>query len=430
MFITAIVSMNQQLLEIFLKTLKVSTDTRQNCEGAIFFALNGPNFDGNRFAAQALEKGARVAVVDNPAYWESPNMILVNNALTALQELATAYRRHLGVPVLAITGSNGKTTTKELLALALGTTLKVHASPGNLNNHIGLPLSILSAPLDTQLLILEMGDNRPGDIETLCRIALPTHGFITNLGKDHIEGYGSIQANIATKAELYDFLANHGGTIFYPESEEVVSKLAQNLPRATPIRDSDLGLSIYTEKGKLGFRYKDNLYITNLIGTYNYANVVAALGIAAFWGCSLQAAAEALITYQPQNMRSQLIEKGSISILLDAYNANPSSVMAALESFATLDTPRRKVAIIGDMLELGEIAAEEHQNIANWFAAHPDIEGLLVGSHFSTCSPPPSVRIFGSKQELVASGLLRQADTFYLLKASRAMKLETLLEEF
>jgi UDP-N-acetylmuramoyl-tripeptide--D-alanyl-D-alanine ligase len=413
--------MDSTLFDLFLQSPKISTDTRKDCKGGLFFALSGPNFDGNRYAELALEKGAIWAVVDRDSAGENPAFIRVENAEKTLQNLANQYRRYLNVPVLAITGSNGKTTTKELLRLALATKFKVHASSANFNNHIGLPLSILSAPKDTEILVLEMGDNRPGDIAHLCQIAEPTHGLITNIGKDHIEGYGSMQANRDTKAELFEFLLNHSGHCFFSDPE--VAPMA----KGKGIFMNRLKIRALNENERFSFSLDGQSFQTQLLGQFNLHNIKNALEISLFMGCQPELAAKAICEYVPENMRSQLIEKGSKSIFLDAYNANPSSVLAALESFEQIQTSKPKVAVLGDMAELGQISAREHQSVADWFLDKP-IYGILVGPKFSACQVHPNVELVAQKSDLQHHPKLNQAQLYILLKASRSMALETVLD--
>ncbi len=413
--------MTHSLFDLFLKTQNICTDTRKNCKNSIFIALSGLNFDGNCFAAKALEMGALWAVVDKDSAGSNERFIRVENTLKTLQNLANQYVNYLNIPIIAITGSNGKTTTKELLHRCLSTRWNAHASLSNFNNHIGLPISILSAPLHTEIMVLEMGDNRPGDIAELCAIAQPSHGFITNIGKDHLEGYGSMQANAATKAELFDYLNQHAGVCFFLDEE--VEKLA----KGKKVNLNNLEINSLEGQEKLVFEFGGKHYPTQLIGEFNIHNIKAALGISAFFGCDMQAACNAICSYQPENMRSQLIEKGSKSIFLDAYNANPSSVLAALESFDKIKTQKAKIAILGDMAELGAISEEEHQYITNWFS-NKKIIGLLIGENFAKCVPNANTELLRSKEMLKGHPKLAQQDIYFLLKASRSMALESVLD--
>lgn len=419
------------LLQLFLKHLKVSTDTRNITPNSLFFALKGPNFNGNKFAKEALRKKAAYAIIDEKEY-HSENTILVDDVLLALQQLAKEYRQYLKLQIIGLTGSNGKTTTKELLYRVLSSKFKTFSTPGNLNNHIGVPLSLLQIPKGTEYAIIEMGDNKPGDIKELCKIAEPNLGFITNVGKDHIEGYGSIEGNLNTKNELFEYLNQNGNTGFFSESDPLVSRIGKELKSPNNIESFAKKINIKQAPSNpfVCFSIDDNIFQTQLVGDYNYQNILFAISIGFFCGVVPLAAANAICSYKPENNRSQLMETAKNTIILDAYNANPTSVELALNSFKKYSSGMPKVAILGDMLELGEIAQDEHFAILEWLKNQSEIQPILVGSiyfkfkekfHF-TFYESPSQLIEGLKKEPIKKALV-------LLKASRGIKLETALAE-
>lgn len=358
----------EQLFRLFLSSSGVSTDTRTLQPGALFFALSGPSFDGNRFAAEAIQKGASAAVVNASSGITGDKIVPVSDTLFALQQLAAHYRSSWTCPVVAIGGSNGKTTTKELVASVLSTKYKTFATPGNLNNHIGVPLSILKvdASLHT-MVVLELGANHPGEIALLCSIARPTHGYITNIGMDHLEGFGSVEGVLAANAELYDFLAQVKGTAFLNSLHPTLIDKAKGLENqvtfplvddAYPIRSLETRV-----ENKLAWGDYPPL-VSQLPGAHNFENLAAALAIGLYFHVPYSDASYALATYKPQNNRSQLMELPNGSTLwLDAYNANPSSMEAAIRSAHAYAGDRPLIYFLGDMLELGSYADEAHAAI-------------------------------------------------------------------
>jgi len=423
----------ENLYQLYLQSkLKVSTDTRKITQGSIFFALKGANFDGNRFATSALEKGAAYAVVDDAAVAaEDERILLVKDALSSLQELANYHRKQLKAHVLAITGSNGKTTTKELVHQVLASQYKTLATPGNFNNHIGLPLTILQTQLDTEILILEMGDNNLGEIAELCQIGMPNSGLITNIGKDHLEGFGSFENNLRAKSELFDYLLKHQGTPFINTKDPIVSNMAKRFhePVLYGSEPDFAHLNKIEKNGFISFSLDGVKYDTHLFGDYNFANVEAAHCIGKYFKVPNEKIAKALSEYKPKNNRSQVLDTNKNTLLLDAYNANPSSVGAVLDSFAKLQTQLPKLAILGDMLELGNISEREHANIILQ-ATQLNIKTYFCGPLYHDQRPKESVHeFFADKNQLVE--YLKKANPsgcHILIKGSRGMQLESLLE--
>jgi UDP-N-acetylmuramoyl-tripeptide--D-alanyl-D-alanine ligase len=352
----------EDLYQLFTKHPVISTDSRNVATNALFFALKGEKFNGNRYASTALENGASYAVIDEPLSKLSDRFILVDNVLATLQELSRFHRLQLKVPIIAVTGTNGKTTTKELIIFVLSKRFRVTATKGNLNNHIGVPLTLLSMNHETQIGIVEMGANHPGEIAALCEIALPDFGLITNVGKAHLEGFGTFEGVKNTKAELYRFIGRRGGKIFVNTSNSHLTKMSEDTDAfAIGYRTSREGYGIEGEvvnsspmlvlkakfpKGWLYFK-------TNLAGSYNLENAMAAICIGNYFGITPLEICEALESYKPSNNRSQFIRTAENQLLMDAYNANPTSMEAALESFRKFDAPLKGV-ILGDMFELGE----------------------------------------------------------------------------
>lgn len=356
-----------ELYEIYKAHPAVTTDSRKVPVGSVFFALHGGKFDGNRFAAAALEAGAACAVVDDPSVAVSDRYIVVDDTLTALQMLARQHRRTLDVPVLAITGTNGKTTTKELLSRVLSCEFKVAATQGNLNNHIGVPLTLLAIPADTEFAIVEMGAGACGEIADLCRIAEPDYGLITNVGCAHLEGFGSPEGVKRGKGELFDWLAERAGVAFVAEEDRTLVEMA--------VARAGMRTQYYSRSVADGMR-------SNLAGDYNKYNIAAAVAVGEYFGVGEAAIREAVESYEPTNHRSQRIDTGRNTVIADCYNANPSSMRAALGFFAAEAAERPRVAILGDMLELGEFSAREHLAVLEYLRDLDVPEVVLVGECF------------------------------------------------
>jgi len=426
----------ETIYQIFLDHPLVTIDSRKIEAGSIFFALKGDNFNGNAFALAAIEKGASYAVVDEGEYAVHDKIILVESVLHTLQDLARLHRQKMAIPILAITGTNGKTTTKELVATVLSKKFKLIYTKGNLNNHIGVPLTLLSLKPDTQFGVIEMGANHPGEIDELCRIALPDYGLITNVGRAHLEGFGSFEGVIQTKTELYRFLEQKDGTVFINNANPFLSGQTGNMKKVGYTTSKGLeGLEgeLLSADPFLVFKVlfpKGWLYIkTRLVGSYNLENTLAAVTIGQHFGIEPSEIAGAIESYQPDNNRSQMVVTERNQLLMDAYNANPTSTLAALENFKKMAAPKKGV-ILGDMLELGSASAEEHQKIVDYLITMKLDLIYLVGPHYSGCNLPEIFHCFPQSDEL-ATFLKRENVSGYLLliKGSRGMRLEIIRPE-
>ena len=422
----------EELYQLFEKSPAVSTDTRKIIPNSIFFALKGANFNGNLFAFDALGKGASFAVVDEEPKIQDDRLIVVNDVLKCLQELATYHRQKLNIPVLAITGTNGKTTTKELTAAVLSKKYNLCFTQGNLNNHIGVPLTLLKMDTKTEMAVVEMGANHPGEIDQLCRIALPDFGLITNVGKAHLEGFGSYEGVIQTKTELYRFLKTKNGKCFVNADDPVLCEHAKMLEHITygQAETSDLRGELidsgFFVVGKALFP-KGWLYLkSKLIGNYNLNNILAAACIGKYFGIDPLKIQKAIEEYTPSNNRSQLIETASNKIIMDAYNANPSSMMVALQNFISI-AHSQKTIILGDMLELGTESESEHQKIADFVSEKFD-EIFLVGKNFRKVEIGVKAKKFDNA-ELLTDYLIKQPlkSKLILVKGSRGISLEKVL---
>ncbi len=409
-----------ELYELYRAHPHVSTDTRRIEPGSIFFALRGANFDGNRFVGEALEKGAVAAVCDDPAALEDPRVRLVGDTLTALQELAREHRRALGIPILAISGSSGKTTTKELVSRVLSARFTVYATRGNLNNHIGVPLTLLAMDRDTEFGIVEMGASACGEIARLAEIAEPDYGVLTNIGRAHLEGFGGPEGVRRGKGELFDYLAAHGGRAFVLADDETLNAMAAE-------RES-LAAEYYPASLADGFE-------SRLEGGYNRFNIAAAVAVGRYFEVPEPEIRRAVADYTPDNLRSQRIETAHNTLIADCYNANPTSMRAAIENFLgePLGDRRRRVLILGDMLELGEWSTAEHETVIELAARNPRAELLLVGGEFARAyaalpEKPERVTLCPSREELIH---LLQADpvreALVLVKGSHGIGLEKAL---
>ncbi len=425
----------KDIYSLFQESPLVSTDTRNIIPGSLFFALKGNNFDGNKFAIEALEKGAKYAIIDDEGLKNQKKCIFVHDTLKTLQDLATLHRKKLNIPIIAITGSNGKTTTKELVYSVLSTKYNVIATKGNLNNHIGVPLSLLNLTQETEIAIIEMGANHQGEIELLCKIALPDLGLITNVGKAHIEGFGSFEGIVKTKTELYRHLSNNNGTIFCNSKNErlLIECNSTQVKKITfgseqdnvwgQILDSNPFLSIIAHINNVNIEIQ-----TNLIGSYNCENIVAALCIGHFFKVDIPLMVDKIKNYQPTNMRSQYVKTTRNKIVLDAYNANPTSLILALKNFQELKAGK-KVVILGDMLELGETEDTEHKNIIELITKYKFDDVVVVGQRFQRASKNLISNTFLNVKELTDSGILRNYSDFnILIKGSRGIGLEKIVE--
>lgn len=425
--------MNIDLLHnLFLQSTGICTDTRKIKQGNIFFALKGDNFNGNKFVSQAFEKGAKICVIDEKDYKINNNCILVNDVLSTLQQLANYYRNQLSIPIIAITGSNGKTTTKELLAAVFKENFKVCYTEGNLNNHIGVPLTLLSIKPTDEIAIVEMGANHPREIANLCKIAQPDFGYITNFGKAHLEGFGSAEGVVKAKAELYEYLKLNLKKVFINSDIDKQIELTKGM--------NTVSFSIKGNKADFDFKscntnkaclnYQNQSISSNLIGSYNETNLAIAIAMGQYFGVSLNQIIKGVSSYIPDNNRSQTIDKGEIKIILDAYNANPSSMEVALNHLAKLKGKR--IAILGDMFELGSENKKEHEKIIELAEKLLIDEVFVVGENFYNTELENNItQKFKDKKELInflkskpiKSGTL-------LIKGSRGMALESLLSLF
>lgn len=423
----------EALYNLFLNCgMQVSTDTRRIQPGAMFFALKGENFNGNAFALKAIELGAGSAVVDEDhGFGDDVRIVKVGDALKALQDLANLHRKLMGVRLLAIGGSNGKTTTKELIVSVLSGTYNVHFTQGNLNNHIGLPLTLLQLRRAHQIAVVEMGANKEGDIRELCDIAEPELGLITNIGKEHLEGFGSMEGVVRAESELFDYLVKHSGHAFVNADDSWLKNMAKRLSSKTVYGRQESSFSNEVLSPSIHFTYKDTLFSSPLMGEHNLQNIMAAVAVAEYFKVPLESIKNGIALYAPTNNRSQWVhtEKGNI-VLLDAYNANPSSVEMALKVMASING--NKVVLLGDMFELGAHEAEEHQHIAGLCGELTQTDVILVGKAFDSIQAAfPNTKTFATKSEAekYVSELNCLGKTV-LIKGSRGMKMEDFLKYF
>jgi len=420
----------KDLYNLYKQSYRVTTDTRADLSNSVFFALKGDNFNGNKYATEALKKGAILAVVDESEYQTEKKIILVDDVLSTLQKLAKYHRQQLGIPVIALTGSNGKTTTKELVHTVLSQKFTCHATKGNLNNHIGVPLTLLSMQPNTEIAVVEMGANHPNEIDSLCDIVLPDYGCITNFGRVHLEGFGSLEGVIEAKTELYRHLKQNNKTVFVNADDDVQMERSQNLKRVTfATTGSDYPVAFISADPYVNLKFNKQIVKSKLIGKYNYMNMATAIAIGRNFIVPDEIIKKAVENYIPANNRSQIIEKGSNKIILDAYNANPNSMKVALENLSQL-TDKKKMAILGDMFEIGKDSFKEHDNIVD-IAQKIQLDTLVfIGNNFSEVkTDDPKTVQFKSFEDFKNSFDLHKInDTAILIKASRGMALERILD--
>ncbi len=420
------------LYKIYLQFPSIQTDTRKVQKGDLFFALKGPNFNGNEFAKQALEKGAAYAVVDEAIDDITGRLIFVEDVLTSLQELARYHRETFSIPFIAITGSNGKTTTKELVSAVLSTHFKTATTEGNLNNHIGVPLTILKIKRDTEIAVIEMGANHQKEIESYCNYAEPTHGIIANCGKAHLEGFGGVEGVKKGKGELYDYIRAHDGMIFLFNDYEYLNEMSKGISNRFEystgngdtvgnLERSESFLSVSITKGL------DPVTIhTSLVGDYNLPNVLCAVAVGIYFKVPQDKIVAALENYQPTNSRSQLMQLGSNHIILDAYNANPTSMKAAIENFAKMQVTK-KILMLGGMMELGVDSIEEHERIITLIKSYTWDAVVLVGGDFGKIKQEFT---YLPNSEEARTWFHKQGfkNTYLLVKGSRSMQMEKIIQ--
>ncbi len=421
----------EALYEIFLQHRTVVIDSRKVERGCLFFALKGPNFDANAFAGQALEAGAAYAVVDDPNLASVQGCIVVQDVLTTLQALARHHRRQWSIPVLGITGSNGKTTTKELVAAVLQTTYPTHFTQGNLNNHIGVPLTLLACPTNTEIAVIEMGANKPGDIAELCAIAEPTHGLITNIGKAHLEGFGGLNGVKRTKSELYRYLAKHHGLAFINRDEKYLNQLSKTVKRrifyGKKSEQHPTDAALISQEPTLLVSWQSQTIHTQIAGAFNFPNILTALAVGTYFKVPFASAKAGLEAYLPKMNRSQQQVWRGATLFLDAYNANPSSMAAALTHFAG-QKAEKKAIILGDMFELGADSLKEHKKIYKQATQCGASILITVGTHFGSIMKRKQDLHFDTTETLRT--WFQEQDWSHwqiLLKGSRGMHLESIL---
>ncbi len=423
------------LYSVYQQYPKVTTDSRDIPPNSIFFALKGENFDGNKYAEDAIKNGAAYAVIDDKKYKTSEKFLLTRDVLSTLQELALYHRKQLNLTLIGITGTNGKTTTKELIARVLESQFNIKATTGNLNNHIGVPLTILSLTDVQEFAVVEMGANHPGEIELLCSIAQPDYGIITNIGKAHLEGFGSFEGVIRAKGELYNFLIKSNGKVFINTDNDILAEISKGLEKITygttdktfckgKIISTTPFVSLEFKTGNVTGQINSKLF-----GSYNFENILAAITIGAYFGISQSDIKTAIESYEPANNRSQILNTESNTVIMDAYNANPTSMKAAIDSFTKSDY-KNKMLILGDMLELGKDSVFEHNEILGDIADSGIEDVILIGPVF--CSVANELKNKCFKDSEGAAGFIKNnsiSGKTILLKASRGIHLESIVKD-
>lgn len=419
------------LYKVYLEHPSVQTDTRKLQKGDLFFALKGPNFNGNTFAEKALSQGASYAIIDEAGFRTNDRMILVDNVLSCLQQLAYYHRCQFKIPFIAITGSNGKTTTKELVKAVLSTTFKTYATEGNLNNHIGIPLTLLKIKPGVEMAVIEMGANHQKEIEGYCKIVNPTHGMITNIGKAHLEGFGGMEGVKKGKGELFDYLRAHNGTAFACNDFDYFHEMTHDIHEVNWYGTSGKEYVHGKTLAHNPFLSMETNYTgilnTQMVGSYNQYNVLAAVAIGKYFKVKASSVNKAIAEYTPSNSRSQFIQRGNNDFILDAYNANPTSMQAAIENFADSKNYDKKVLMLGGMMELGKESIAEHQKLVNLISTYPWHEVVLVGGDFSKIKHPyiylpdsTAAKTWLSKQNFQGMTIL--------VKGSRAIAMEKVIQ--
>jgi UDP-N-acetylmuramoyl-tripeptide--D-alanyl-D-alanine ligase len=426
----------EEIYHLFIDNPTITTDSRQVQKGSIFFALKGDSFDGNKYALNAIQQGCIAAIVDDPNIKDN-RCIYVENVLKTLQNLSYIHRKALGVKVLAITGTNGKTTTKELINTVLSQKYKVFATKGNLNNHIGVPLTLLSLTKDIDIAVVEMGANHPGEIQQLSSITEPDFGIITNIGKAHLEGFGSFEGVKQTKGELYQSISKNNGYVFYNPDNKILVELVSDyrlknhsIPYGTGLESFKIDITPKSPFLCLNIKPKNNGSVisieSSLVGNYNYENILAAITVGLYMGIPVDQIKLAIESYKPSNSRSQLVKTNFNTVILDAYNANPSSMEVAIKNFASIDNPN-KVVIVGEMLELGDYSAAEHKRIAELVKSIGFRSVIFIGEGFKEHS---NDCLFFKDSDSCSNYLIENpiSNAFILLKGSRGVRLEKVME--
>jgi UDP-N-acetylmuramoyl-tripeptide--D-alanyl-D-alanine ligase len=424
----------EKIYSLFLKHPLVNTDSRKHAPGSLFFALKGDKYDGNKFVLHALENGAEYAIADDSTLPDDPRILKVDDVLECLQQLAHFHRKSLDLPVLAITGSNGKTTTKELCAAVLSKKFNLVYTQGNLNNHIGVPLTLLQLKADADFAIVEMGANHMGEIRKLCQLAIPNFGMITNIGKAHIEGFGSLTGVINAKSELYTYIDDNQGKLIVNTDNDLLNTLSKNINRFT--YGSKVEADVYGELMVLNpyihliWEYKgmQSSVQTKMIGAYNFENILAAIAVGCYFDVSEQDIESAISSYIPSNNRSQLVQTKRNRVVMDAYNANPVSMQLAIESFKYVQKTK-PLFILGDMLELGTVSQAEHANILKQLADIDAREVYLIGTEFGKVYAGDDWRWFPDVEALELHLKKKPVKGFdILLKGSRGIRLERIID--
>jgi UDP-N-acetylmuramoyl-tripeptide--D-alanyl-D-alanine ligase len=418
----------------FYETSGVSTDTRKIENNSLFICLKGTNFNGNDFAEKALLEGAKYVISDDEKHQNKKNIFVVENALVYLQKLANFHRRRFNIPVIGITGTNGKTTSKELITSVLSSKFNTLSTTGNLNNHIGVPLTLLKLNAEHEMAVIEMGANKPGDIKELVDIAEPTHGIVTNMGKAHLEGFGSFDGVQKTKSEMFDFLTTKNAVIFYNEDDEILKQNLKNRKTTfvtysthhdSIVQGELISMSPFIKMKWKTNNYKSDILETKMIGSYNYNNFLAAICIGNYFGVENNLINQAISTYVPSNNRSQIEKTENNLIILDAYNANPTSMKNAIESFNSMEA-NNKLLILGDMFELGNDSTIEHKKIAE-LVKKLKLKTLFVGEQFNNIKANYDSLFFKNKEELKSFLIDHKPNNqLILLKASRGIGLESI----
>jgi UDP-N-acetylmuramoyl-tripeptide--D-alanyl-D-alanine ligase len=420
----------KELYSHYLKNPSISTDSRSIKKGDIFFALKGDNFDGNNFVFQAIEQGASLVVCDNKQIEKGDKILLCENSLTMLQNLATYHRKQLKTTIIGISGTNGKTTTKELIQVVLSKKFKTLATKGNLNNHIGVPLTLLSIPFDTEIAIVEMGANHVGEIGFLCDIAMPDLAILTNIGTAHIEGFGSRENIIKTKKELFDFVKNNScekSHIFVNADDNALKDETFSKKTTYSLNTkADISAKACCENGYAQIIYKDNLIASNLVGVYNAYNILAALTIGLHFGVELEQIKKAIEEYTPSNNRSQILKTNNNTLILDCYNANPSSCTSSIESFANMEA-NHKMVFMGAMKELGDVSIQEHKRVFDLLQSKGFERIVLIGEEYKSVLEEGKVEWYANSEEFKENLIENKIEeATILIKGSRSTKMEVL----